>query len=738
MILNIANIKKSLRIIALAATLVLPLSCFNAVDGGVPFIPVVNPGEYGLNATVKSDASRTAIPAWPASPEYYVEYSKQSDWNDASKHTIKTPATDSSAFTLNGSGVVTNFYIPLASGTWVVETGVKNGTVKQLSAVKTVTLTPEAPVATETFFLQMPITADGKGNLELQVEVESGSGIGFVEMLIQCSNNTSITAAPSGTNPYTFTASNIPNGQQKIIINAYESADNTGRQIFSTTQDLIIYAGITTNQWLINGSVPTGNKYTITSQMVTDFIPRQYYVDSTLGSNSNSGATKEFPFQTISKAIEVIQARSETYEYTIHVKDGTTETRNEALTLTKSIKIECWKDVPNDMLGSATWTVTTTTMGITQAITIGTDTERPRFTIISANETCGLTINGNSGIRGCIKIYEGEFIMDGGKITGYGTDATQCAAVYLPNASITDLRRFTMKKGEISGNTANVASAVYVGPRTTFIMEGGKIINNTAVDIAHAVVNYGSLYLSGKVQIGGTPATDNTLESGGAKRNLLIVEDTITVSPAPVLNKIYLSGPLSSDALIGFSVDFGSVTLPTTTTPVVFTKNYTEGMSPSNFFIEDSDSYVVIRSQESTTVGEAAIAIGGGKIYTSKDFSFTFTPDSTTLTKNTSKNITITPAVTFRGTTLYFNNQDGKLYRDSAMTDAISSEATSWSVELAMNGAKLKNTYQPVGAVTYKNQYTIPGLPYDGTYTLTVIVTYMGFKYSASFNYTCS
>ena len=137
MILKKTDIKKILRIIALAISFLLPLSCNNSVDPVLPYVPVISPGEYGLYASVAGESPRTAIPSWPASPEYYVEYSKLSDWDDASKHIIKTPASDSAAFTLDGNGAVTNFYLPLSSDTWVVESGVKNGAVKQLTATKT-------------------------------------------------------------------------------------------------------------------------------------------------------------------------------------------------------------------------------------------------------------------------------------------------------------------------------------------------------------------------------------------------------------------------------------------------------------------------------------------------------------------------------------------------------------------------------------------------------------------------
>lgn len=727
MILTISKIKKSLKSIALAAALVLPLSCFNNVESVTPILPPVFPGEYGIYATLAGETPRTAIPTWPASPEYYVEYSTLSDWDDVTKHIVITPASDPTAFMVDGSGAVKNFYLPLSNDTWTVEAGVKNGGIKQLTATKTIPLTPDEPVVNESFFLQMPIIENGKGSIELKVEAESGSGIVFIEMLIQCSNGTTITASRNGD---TFTASNIPNGKQKIVINAYDYYDNTGNQLYSSVQDVIIYAGLTTNQWLINGSNPTGNKFTITSQMVTDYIPRQFYVDSTDGLDTNSGLTKNFPFQTMTKAISAIQARNETNEFTIHIKDGSSFTNGGCTIIQQSIKIECWKNVPNDMLGSATWTLTGD--GNDTSLQIGYGTGRGKLTIVSANDSCGFTLFGNNQDHTCIKIDNGDFIMDGGKITGFGTSSSNgIGAVNLPDNTDSSKRRvFTMRKGEISGNIA-ICPGVYAGSgSTSFIMEGGKIINNTSTTVSgFAVGVYGTMYISGLIQIGGTASTDNK-HSDGSKANVLLTAG----------NKFIINAPLATGTHIGVSASFGA-NIPTTTNQVALTQNYTNNESPAEFFSYDEYSalrpYVFVRATQTGIIGEVALTKGGGTLYSARDFNFSLSVTfGQAPTNPPKKQVIITPAVTYGGVTVYYNETDRKVYWNAALNNKVSNDLVDFGAELSICGDELPSfptVYQPISSTTRNKFYF--SIHYPGTYTLTVTASYMGIEYSASFDF---
>ena len=82
--------------------------------------------------------------------------------------------------------------------------------------------------------------------------------------------------------------------------------------------------------------------------MIEDFRPRQYYVDGRAESDGgkgdddeNTGTSSESPFKTIAHTIAVINARPETYAFTIHVRDGSYELDDNHLEIQKSVTIEC-------------------------------------------------------------------------------------------------------------------------------------------------------------------------------------------------------------------------------------------------------------------------------------------------------------------------------------------------------------------------------------------------------------
>ena len=767
MILCKLKTNKVLKNLALAFMLALFASCAQDVNDNSPHQET---GSYSLYGTIKTDSgstARTAKPKWPDSPVYYVEYSKQSDWDDLTLHTTKT---------ISG----TDFYIPLAKGTWVVEVGVKDGDTKQLKDKKTIPLTPESPVANEEFFLTMTQTENGTGSVSLRVEKDSYSYnasegipvIGFVEVKILCSDGTSINTT---NNSNVFTASNIPSGQQRIIINAYEStSDNSGNLIFSEIQEIYIYDGLITNQWIFDGVVQTGsnNKFQITKAKVKDFLPRQYFVDSRqgIGLDTNTGTTKDSPFKTLSKAIEVISQRNENFMFTIHVKDGFTETRDETIDLKKSIRIECWKDAPNDMRGKATFNVYGNQYGIALG-EVGENAEhhgRTQLYLVAIGEDAGLTLDGsgNNGDCGAIYISNGTLLMDGGKITNYtmtsNADGVVCLEPFVSNEPDYVERIFVMKKGEISGNTGCHAGAVFVGDGTIFQLEGGKIINNKSGTSYGAVINKGNMSVSGYIEI-----INNEIDGvQGSKANLWLPQSTDSENNTGKLNVLNISGQLSSDSRIGISPVFHTSHKPSSAKPIAITKNYSESISPSVIFKydgADSDGYVITKSRNQANFGEAAFTKGGGVFYRADDFIITFDIDSTSLKKNTEKVITITP-VTGEGsgrikrkvdggqpTILYYNSEDCGIYEDAGFTEptAVQENAEGEYVvapliwpsrpELCMDGIPLPAAYQPqVKDGDAANKFTIPALPYTGNYTLTVTTTYLGFEYSASFNLTCT
>ena len=765
---------KILKELVLATMIILFASCTNNIDES---FQEKEKSYYSLSGNIKIDSvfarnynsdysnvsSRTAMPKWPNSPVYYVEYAKEEDWADESKHITKTPS-DTGVFTTNESKI-TGFYIPLVKGTWVVEVGVKDGENVQLKDKKTIPLTPENPIANEDFFLTMSQTQDGKGTVSLIVEKESYSynpsegipAIGFIEVKIQCSNGTIINTTK---NENVYSAENIPSGQQRIIINAYDSSDTSGLLIFSAIQEIYIYDGLTTNQWVFDGVVQTAvnNKFQITKAKVKDFLPRQYFVDSSVeNGDSNTGTTKDSPFQTISKAIEVISQRSEDYMFTIHVRDGSAETRAETINLKKSIKIECWKEIPNDMCGKATFNVHGNDYGIIIG-EVGEDKEhstRIELYLVSEGDDSGLILDGtgNNGNCGAVHIVNGTFFMDGGKITNYNMTDSFGAVCIESNPQDFVEKLFVMRKGEISGNSGNHAGAVYVGAGTIFQMNGGKIFNNKSGAGSGAVENNGNMFARGYIEIKNNEIKGNE----GTKANLMLPQSTEYDNNSGKLNVLKISGPLSSNSHIGITPVFAIY--PSSAKPIAITKNYTESFSPSVIFKYDgaeTDGYVITKSRNQANFGEAVFTKGGGTFYKADDFIFTFDIDAVSLKKNTEKEVTITPTIKRKEnggdtTSLYYNSETCGVYENAEYTEptAVQENAEGdyvvvpliWPVrpELSMDGVPLPYAYQPqVKAGDPANKFTIPALPYTGNYTLSVSVNYLGFEYSASFNLTCT
>ena len=120
MIFNKLKHHKILKHLFFSVIVILLASCTNILSDSPQ-----EQGElsYRLCGIIKSDfelSSRMAMPMFPSSPVYYVEYSKEADWTDESKHIIKT-SSDTGVFSSDRK----SFNIPLEKGPWVVEVGVK-------------------------------------------------------------------------------------------------------------------------------------------------------------------------------------------------------------------------------------------------------------------------------------------------------------------------------------------------------------------------------------------------------------------------------------------------------------------------------------------------------------------------------------------------------------------------------------------------------------------------------------
>ncbi len=774
------SIKKLLKTIYVFSFAVLFASCANSVDVSAP----VNEGAevtYGFSGTLQLDSNilsdssataRTAMPTLSSSAVYYVDYVLESEQADLTKHTIKTQ-NNTGVFKKDNNNKIIGFYIPLSTGRWVIEAGIKNGETKILTASKTISLTPENPLLqNEVFFLKMAQTSTGKGSIKLKITAGSGSGVSTIKVILEDgrlieknSNNE-------------FIASDIPSGEQRIDINAYDGS-STPQLIFSTIQIINIYDNIETNQWIIDGT--TKETFEITKSMTDDFKPRQYFVDGATGGSgddtNNTGTSSNSPFKTVKHAIDTINARAETYTFTIHVKDGSYELDDNTLEIKKNITIECWKNAPNDRLGSAKIVV----RGGTKCVLVGptTDDKPVNFYLqsLADDNTSGLEINGN-GLNHCgVYIENGIFVMNGGVINETGEAETEYGGIVLPDVQSGQSveRQFIMLKGTIKNSKGTKACGVYVGKDTIFQMEGGVISGNRAQsENSYAVINNGEMSIKGQINISGNNRYDGNeqvLISGSGEtqvpesHNLYLPK--ITEEGKEVINKLQVLGPISSNSQIGISAPVGTESgqlEPTGQIPVAITKNYMDSIAPSIIFKQDKSSpYVFMKSTDSVAFGEVAFGLGGGVIYNSTDYSFSLTSDTTVVTCNTGNDVTITVTAKRKESEtvtseLHYNPNDEKLYltyiEATEESDAIYSNSAAediednpnynkvtWTAELTLAGNSLPGEYQPTisaGTDDNKIKVSIPPLPYKDNYTLTITATYLGIQYGANFPITCN
>lgn len=729
-------------------------ACSNLADD-TEAEPSASEKEYGLSATFSVDptlragSARTAIPVFPSNPIYYVEWAQvsESQWSTTTQRSL-LDSTSSSKVSAAG------FHIPLSNGTWTVEAGIKDGsatgTPKILSAVKEISLSSTSPACNETFYLTM--AQNGTGGISLEIEVENAStGINYIEFKLTKVSNGSQVTVPKNLTSGKYEASDIPSGEYRAVINCWESSSKQAL-MFSNIQQIVIYDNMITNQWVINGTEPSGNKLVVTASDVADFIPHQYYVDSSVTSAGN-GMSITAPFNKISDAINAAISRPETHAFTIHIKNGTTESCNASFTITKNIKIECWSTSANDQAGTATLTMNPSgANGFEIGSTSGTPTSG-RLTLEASGENAGLVIDGNGNAGKCgVYIQNGSLEMNGGKITGFYN-----AGVMLYGSSSA---LFKMTAGEISGNRSgtNQAAGVKVSSGSVFEMTGGKIINNTSENGSFAINNEGTMKVGGT----GILIKNNTNASNQAA-NLYLKSTATTINrlniTSPLVNgnqksEIYLQTSFASS-----STDTSHPQPPSLTTMVQFAEGNVD--NPSKVFKYDGGLYSVAKI--TTPSAGAAFGLSGGTIeHTALDFKFDFAVSSQIADTNQQKIITVTTTITdvSNNTVNYYYNLAGdrRLYSNAAAASGTNAyqnaigynssvtdpendntNRVTLSMRLYSDGTPVADAFQPqVASGDPVNKFTIPAIEYPYNYTLKVTATYLGVSHDKEFNYSVS
>lgn len=525
------KLKFSLFLAVLISCLATFISCRNLFDDiETPNSDAVT---VTLNGTVRSVFSDTG-----AVPAEFTAQLMQSDETDsrAAIPTMPTGCTTTVSATANDGTTIpaqtlteNTFTLPLVSGKkWAVTVTMKNGSTVILSDSKEFDLTSVGAVSHE--FILKPVSG-GTGNVSLTLAIEATSiknilieisGQSTFNWKKNTSNNTwSIPGNQSQsnkTNP-NITINGLNSGVYTATFRFFDTDSNgySSALLFSMLQEINVLPTLTTNKWILDGT--ESNTLSITQDMVDTYGRTDFFVGdcgTETPDDTNGTGSPYKPVATITKALALIgtmptnNSSNQPIEYTIHVKDRTTEDISSTITINKKIKIECWKDTVGDTRGTATlkWVSDTNTcmVSISSGGTLTIEGEN------TASETwSGLVLDGNKDAEkraaGIKCIAGGTLNLNGGTITNCKGSINYATALMVSGTVV-------MKGGKISDNTLSTMGTIYIGDADSpsFTMKGGIICDN----IYEGTAGYSpSVYIAkGSFTMEGGEITRNTTNQG--------------------------------------------------------------------------------------------------------------------------------------------------------------------------------------------------------------------------------
>ena len=299
------------------------------------------------------------------------------------------------------------------------------------------------------------------------------------------------------------------------------SAYTAGRQVLSKGGSVTEITQTICKKFALS-PVPDGAEWKIVPNgtgangVLTEY--KRIYLNSSSGSDTNSGRTARKAVKTLSKAIELFEKYGSEKimlcaNYTLPIEESTLLDRagKSKLTLVRY-------DGSSDYSDSFTGSLLTISQGDVAITNVTLDGNKENVaakgpllfiegstTVVTLGNGATLCNNKNNMTSGTVCItLNGTFKMTGGTIVG--NDGFLGGGVYMVNDST-----FEMSGGEISGNTAaDDGGGVYINTHCTFTQSGGEISGNTAADDGGGVCisSYSKFEMSGGKITGNTAASD--------------------------------------------------------------------------------------------------------------------------------------------------------------------------------------------------------------------------------------
>ena len=462
-----------------------------------------------------SSPQRNAIPD-TSSLTYTVEAKRSDGYTE-------TTASDGSTYTFTN----------LTAGTWQITAyaSTTGGTRVMQSETKSVTLSSTRPDANASLELT---PSSGTGDIDIQVNWAPDSKIGYFSWAFS-----GITNSGNNTNSsFNITAESIPSGTYALTLDFYTSntnATNGAKPIYSCTEYVSVYAGLTTNSWTASTAPHIGSdgSFSVTKECVETFVYRKIYVKQGADDSTATG-TSERPFPTIEKAMTRLKevASNEirsgqitaTTPWELHVSGTITAT---AITGSEGALIEVDEDIKClAIIGEGSGaTIDANALGTVVHVGGGGGVSMENVTLQNGSSTKG----------GGVYIDDGTFTMQSGSITG-NTATQEGGGVYVADGS----QEFIMKGGTISGNTASSnGGGVYCNG--LFTMYDGTISSNSAMNGKGVYIESNGVF----TMLDGTiTANTGNMGAGGGVYNcntFNMYDGTISANGATAGNGVYVA-----------------------------------------------------------------------------------------------------------------------------------------------------------------------------------------------------
>ncbi|MCR5188377.1 MAG: right-handed parallel beta-helix repeat-containing protein, partial [Treponema sp.] len=442
---------------------------------------------------------------------------------------------------LENSNPVT-FEIGLTIGsTWDITCGIKSDGTEIFTDSYQVEITTSDPIASHTF---QPEPASGKGSVSLTMQLEEASN---VNRIVTYSEPDVIWTTNADGTSATLTATDINSGNYDVTINFYNSDDLL---LFSTSQNINVLNGLTTNTWSSDGGdlINNDNIFSLTSEIINNFASRTIYVGSTPVSQNNNFTPSDTngtgnaytPFATLNRAIDIINTRNDGESAYIIFVSGTQDVSQGSITISPESDLNL---TIQSLSGSAA-----------DAIIDGGNSQRC-IDITSDEAVLNLTLK--------------NLTVQNGYLSGATGAGILIAAI--PSDSIINIQGLDIKNNNIT-NGSGAGLGVYANTMNTYTVniKDTNIISNT-ISVTASNYYYGAgLYVHNNninkftINISGnTLISQNSITGEGVKSGagIYVYGQTLNISGNTTIKQnssqygagIYLAG-LSDATLTGTNI----------------------------------------------------------------------------------------------------------------------------------------------------------------------------------------